>query len=62
MSRCSVLPRPHVPNQHGALEEVALAHGEVFAAVWPAATAVIVVGLLDLAWLVEIEAEATLPG
>ncbi len=37
-------------------------HGEVFAAVRPAATAVIVAGLLDPAWLVEIEAEALLPG
>jgi enamine deaminase RidA (YjgF/YER057c/UK114 family) len=42
-------------------EQVARAHGEVFAAVRPAATAVIVAGLLDPAWLVEIEAEATLP-
>ena len=42
-------------------EEVARAHGEVFAAVRPAATAVIVAGLLDPAWLVEIEAEALLP-
>lgn len=39
--------------------EVARAHGEVFAAIRPAATAVIVAGLLDPAWLVEIEAEAT---
>ena len=43
-------------------EQVARAHGEVFAEVRPAATAVIVAGLLDPAWLVEIEAEATLPG
>ena len=41
--------------------EVARAHGEVFADVRPAATAVIVAGLLDPAWLVEIEAEAALP-
>ena len=41
--------------------EVARAHGEVFADVRPAATAVIVAGLLDPAWLVEIEAEAVLP-
>jgi enamine deaminase RidA (YjgF/YER057c/UK114 family) len=41
--------------------EVARAHGEVFAVVRPAATAVIVAGLLDPAWLVEIEAEAVLP-
>jgi len=42
-------------------EQVARAHGEVFAAIRPAATAVIVAGLLDPAWLVEIEAEAILP-
>jgi enamine deaminase RidA (YjgF/YER057c/UK114 family) len=42
--------------------EVARAHGEVFADIRPAATAVIVAGLLDPAWLVEIEAEALLPG
>jgi enamine deaminase RidA (YjgF/YER057c/UK114 family) len=41
--------------------EVARAHGEVFADIRPAATAVIVAGLLDPAWLVEIEAEAVLP-
>jgi enamine deaminase RidA (YjgF/YER057c/UK114 family) len=41
--------------------EVARAHGEVFAEVRPAATAVIVSGLLDPAWLVEIEAEAVRP-
>ena len=43
-------------------EEVARAHGEVFAVIRPASTAVIVAGLLDPAWLVEIEAEALLPG
>ena len=42
--------------------EVARAHGEIFADIRPAATAVIVAGLLDPAWLVEIEAEAVLPG
>jgi enamine deaminase RidA (YjgF/YER057c/UK114 family) len=41
--------------------EVARAHGEAFAEVRPAATAVIVAGLLDPAWLVEIEAEALRP-
>jgi enamine deaminase RidA (YjgF/YER057c/UK114 family) len=40
--------------------QVARAHGEVFADIRPAATAVIVAGLLDPAWLVEIEAEAVL--
>jgi enamine deaminase RidA (YjgF/YER057c/UK114 family) len=42
-------------------QEVARAHGETFAGIRPAATAVIVAGLLDPAWLVEIEAEAQLP-
>lgn len=42
--------------------DVARAHGEVFADIRPAATAVIVAGLLDPAWLVEIEAEAAPPG
>jgi enamine deaminase RidA (YjgF/YER057c/UK114 family) len=46
----------------GYWREVARAHGEVFAAVRPVATAVIVAGLLDPAWLVEIEAEALRPG
>ncbi len=46
----------------GHWEEVARAHGEVFAAIRPASTAVIVAGLLDPAWLVDIEAEALLPG
>ncbi len=41
--------------------DVARAHGEVFAGIRPAATAVIVAGLLDPAWLVEIEVEAVLP-
>ena len=44
-------------------QDVARAHGEVFAEVRPAATAVVVAGLLDPAWLVEIEAEAVIrPG
>jgi enamine deaminase RidA (YjgF/YER057c/UK114 family) len=45
----------------GNWQEVARAHGQVFAEIRPAATAVIVAGLLDPAWLVEIEAEAILP-
>jgi len=40
--------------------EVARAHGEVFAEVRPAASAVVVAALLDPAWVVEIEAEAVL--
>jgi enamine deaminase RidA (YjgF/YER057c/UK114 family) len=41
-------------------QEIARAHGEVFAEIRPASTA-IVTGLLDPRWRVEIEAEAVLP-
>jgi enamine deaminase RidA (YjgF/YER057c/UK114 family) len=43
-------------------DAVGAAHGEAFGAVRPAATMVIVAGLLDPRWKVEIEAEAELPG
>jgi len=39
-------------------DAVGRAHGEIFGAVRPAATMVIVAGLLDPRWKVEIEAEA----
>lgn len=39
-------------------EAVSAVHGELFADVRPAATMVVVAGLLDPRWLVEIEAEA----
>jgi enamine deaminase RidA (YjgF/YER057c/UK114 family) len=39
-------------------EAVGLAHGEVFGHVLPASTMVVVAGLLDERWKVEIEAEA----
>jgi len=42
-------------------EAVARAHGAVFAGVRPVATMVVVAGLLDPRWRVEIEAEAVLP-
>jgi enamine deaminase RidA (YjgF/YER057c/UK114 family) len=45
----------------GDYEEVARAHGEVFAEIRPASTAVVVKGLLDPRWRVEIEADAVLP-
>lgn len=45
----------------GHWQDVARAHGAVFGDIRPAATAVIVAGLLDPAWLVEIEAEAIVP-
>jgi enamine deaminase RidA (YjgF/YER057c/UK114 family) len=42
-------------------EDVGRAHGEVFGAAKPATSFVVVAGLLDPAWRVEIEAEALLP-
>ena len=41
-------------------QEVGRAHGEVFAAVCPASTMIVVSALLDPRWLVEIEADALL--
>jgi enamine deaminase RidA (YjgF/YER057c/UK114 family) len=41
-------------------EAIGRAHGEVFASVRPASTMVVVAGLLDPAWKVEIEADALL--
>lgn len=43
------------------VDAVAKAHGEVFGDVRPAATMVIVAGLVDPRWRVEIEAEAVVP-
>lgn len=43
-------------------EAVGRAHGVVFADVRPAATMVVVAGLLDPRWKIEIEAEAVLQG
>lgn len=43
-------------------EAVGRAHGEVFGRVLPASTMVVVAGLLDPAWKVEIEVDALLPG
>jgi enamine deaminase RidA (YjgF/YER057c/UK114 family) len=42
-------------------EEVGRAHGEAFGDAKPATSFVVVAGLLDPAWRVEIEAEALLP-
>ncbi len=41
-------------------QAAARAHGEVFGSIRPASTFVYVVGMLDPAWLVEIEADAIL--
>jgi len=43
------------------IDEVGRAHGEVFKDARPVTTALVVKGLLDPRWLVEIEAEAVLP-
>lgn len=43
-------------------DAVGRAHGEVFGDVRPASTMVVVAGLLDPRWLVEIEAEAVVGG
>jgi enamine deaminase RidA (YjgF/YER057c/UK114 family) len=42
----------------GDFEEIARAHGEVFGGIRPASTYVIVSGLLDPRWVVELEADA----
>lgn len=42
-------------------EEVGRAHGEVFTAIRPASTMVVIVGMLDPRWKVEMEAEAVIP-
>jgi enamine deaminase RidA (YjgF/YER057c/UK114 family) len=42
-------------------EEVGRAHGEVFGDVRPASAMVVVAGLLDPRWLVELEADAIVP-
>lgn len=43
-------------------DEVGAAHGEVFGEIRPAATMVVVGGLLDPRWVVEMELEAVLAG
>ena len=43
-------------------QEVGRAHGEVFSEIRPASTMVVVAGFLDPRWVVEVEADALLPG
>lgn len=42
-------------------DEVARAHGELFADIRPANTTIVVSGFIDPRWLVEVEAEVLLP-
>ena len=42
-------------------QEVGRAHGEMFGDVLPASAMIVIAGLLDPSWRVEIEAEALLP-
>jgi enamine deaminase RidA (YjgF/YER057c/UK114 family) len=44
------------------VDAVSAVHGELFGSVRPAATMVVVAGLVVPAWRVEVEAEAVLPG
>jgi enamine deaminase RidA (YjgF/YER057c/UK114 family) len=44
----------------GDWEEVARAHGEVFAGVRPASSMIVVTGFIDPRWLLEVEADAVL--
>lgn len=46
----------------GIADAIGEAHGEVFGEIRPAATMVVVEGLLDPRWLVEMELEAVLSG
>lgn len=46
----------------GIADAVGQAHGEIFGEIRPAATMVVVKGLLDPRWLVEMELEAVLSG
>ncbi len=46
----------------GVADAVGQAHGEVFGEIRPAATMVVVEGLLDPRWLVEMELEAVVSG
>ncbi len=54
-----VRTRMFITNR-AAWSEVARAHGEIFGSVRPVATCVIVAGLIDPDWQVEMEAEAWL--
>ena len=52
---------PHVPHRPQLRGPASQAHGEVFADVRPASTMLVVVGMLDPRWVVEVELDAVLP-
>ena len=53
---------PAVRTSSDVVDDVSRAHGEVFGEVRPASTMVIVAGLLDPRWVVEVEVDAVLGG
>jgi enamine deaminase RidA (YjgF/YER057c/UK114 family) len=59
-SRSDVIRTRVYVTDAGDWDAVGRAHGESFGEVYPAATMVVVAGLLDPRWRVEIEAEAEL--
>jgi enamine deaminase RidA (YjgF/YER057c/UK114 family) len=59
-SRSDVIRTRIYVTDAGDWDAVGRAHGESFGEVYPAATMVVVAGLLDPRWRVEIEAEAEL--
>ena len=60
-SRADVVRTRMFIVEAGDAEAVGRAHARAFGAVKPAATMIVVAGLLDARWRVEIEAEAVLP-
>jgi enamine deaminase RidA (YjgF/YER057c/UK114 family) len=59
-ARNVVRTRMYITSAHDS-DEVGRAHGELFSDGTPVATMVVVAGLLDPTWKVEIEVEALLP-
>ena len=57
-STADVVRTRHFVTDRDVVEAVAAVHGEVFGEVRPASTVVLVAGLVDERWLVEVELEA----
>ena len=56
-----VIRTRHYLTNPDDVEDVALVHGEYFGAIRPASTIVMVAGLVDPRWKVEVELDAILP-